>query len=297
MDDDGNIFARGAQDMKCVGIQYLEAIRRLKHRNVTLKRTLHVTFVPDEEIGTEGMKKFVKTSFFENLNIGFALDEGIGGPTDKFALFNGERSKWSMKVHCPGHTGHGSSLLDDTAGEKVRYIIDKFMDFRADEKQKLEENPDLKTADVTTVNLTILQGGVQANVIPEELYIVFDVRIAITRDIDKFEQMVDQWCHEAGSGVWVTKDKKEPQYGKTALDNSNPYWLAFKASADELKLELVPQICPAVTDSRFLRGIGIPAIGFSPMNNTPNLVHDHNEFLNKSVFLRGIEIYCELIPA
>ena len=33
--------------------------------------------------------------------------------------------------------------------------------------------------------------------------------------------------------------------------------------------------------SRFLRELGIPAIGFSPMPNTPTLLHDHNEYLNE----------------
>lgn len=42
---------------------------------------------------------------------------------------------------------------------------------------------------------------------------------------------------------------------------------------------------------------GYPAIGFSPMNNTPILLHDHNEFLNENVFMKGIDIYCEIIPA
>ena len=41
--------------------------------------------------------------------------------------------------------------------------------------------------------------------------------------------------------------------------------------------------------------LGIPALGFSPMNNTPILLHDHNEFLNEKVFLRGIDIYCDII--
>jgi len=40
---------------------------------------------------------------------------------------------------------------------------------------------------------------------------------------------------------------------------------------------------------------GCPAIGFSPMNNTPVLLHDHNEYLNANVFLKGIDIYCQLI--
>jgi len=31
------------------------------------------------------------------------------------------------------------------------------------------------------------------------------------------------------------------------------------------------------------------------MNNTPVLLHDHNEYLNAGVFLKGIEIYTHLI--
>lgn len=77
IDAEGKIFARGAQDMKCVGMQYLGAIRALKKAGIVLERTLHVTFVPDEEIfGPEGMKAFVGTEAFKNLNLGFALDEG-----------------------------------------------------------------------------------------------------------------------------------------------------------------------------------------------------------------------------
>lgn len=45
------------------------------------------------------------------------------------------------------------------------------------------------------------------------------------------------------------------------------------------------------TDSQFLRALGIPSIGFSPMNNTPVLLHDHDEFLKAYTYLRGIEIY------
>lgn len=45
-DENGNIFARGSQDMKCVGIQYIEAVRRLKLKNVQLLRTLHLVFNP-----------------------------------------------------------------------------------------------------------------------------------------------------------------------------------------------------------------------------------------------------------
>lgn len=43
--------------------------------------------------------------------------------------------------------------------------------------------------------------------------------------------------------------------------------------------------------------VGLPAIGFSPMNLTPILLHDHNEYLNEQVFLRGVQVYERLVPA
>ncbi|KAF2904640.1 hypothetical protein ILUMI_01524 [Ignelater luminosus] len=298
MDDKGNIYARGAQDMKCVGIQYLEAIRRLRLNNVTLRRTVHISFVPDEEIsGIEGMKEFVKTKEFKELNVGFALDEGIASPDDVYALFNGERCIWYMHIHCPGQPGHGSLLLDNTAGEKVRRILNRFYEFREQEQKKLKGNSSLTIGDVTTVNLTRLRGGVQSNVVPSEFVLVIDCRIPVTVNVVQFENTLKKWCDEAGEGVWIEYQQKQPQIPVTRLDESNAFWIAFKEASDNMNIKLKPQIFTGGTDSRYIRSLGIPAIGFSPMNNTPVLLHDHNEYLNKDVFLRGIEIYSALIPA
>jgi aminoacylase len=46
IDADGNIIARGTQDMKCVTIQHLESIRKLKDSGYQPRRTIHLTFVP-----------------------------------------------------------------------------------------------------------------------------------------------------------------------------------------------------------------------------------------------------------
>ncbi|KAI8422479.1 hypothetical protein MSG28_006298, partial [Choristoneura fumiferana] len=298
IDKDGKIFARGSQDMKCVGIQYLEAIRKLRAANVQLKRTLHVTFVPDEEIGGhDGMMKFVHTAEFKALKVGFALDEGIASPEEEFILFYGERSIWQIHVHCTGKTGHGSLIHLNTAGEKLRYIIDKFMDLREQQKRILESDPKLTTGDVTTINMTQIYGGVQSNVVPEKLSVVFDMRLAITVNHEEFENMIKQWCREAGDGVTYDFEQKNDKVDSTKLDAGNPYWIAFKAAADELKIKLDCRIFPAATDSRYVRQVGIPALGFSPMNFTPVLLHDHNEYLKADVFLKGIDIYVKLLTA
>ena len=53
----------------------------------------------------------------------------------------------------------------------------------------------------------------------------------------------------------------------------------------------------AATDSRYVRGAGIPALGFSPIKNHPILLHDHNERIHENSILEGRLIYEKLISA
>lgn len=58
---------------------------------------------------------------------------------------------------------------------------------------------------------------------------------------------------------------------------------------------MIPEVFPAATDSRYFRQKGVPCFGFSPMRNTPVLLHDHNEFISTEVFLEGIKVFDSLI--
>ncbi|KAF9582741.1 adenylate cyclase, partial [Lunasporangiospora selenospora] len=82
---DGFIYARGSQDMKCVGISYLEVIRRFKAAGKKPLRTIHLSW--EEVGGTEGMKLLVHHEEFKNLNVAFALDEGIASPKNALKVF------------------------------------------------------------------------------------------------------------------------------------------------------------------------------------------------------------------
>ncbi|XP_063705600.1 aminoacylase-1-like isoform X2 [Culicoides brevitarsis] len=296
IDNEGKIFARGAQDMKCVGMQYLGAIRAFKRAGVTFKRTIHLSFGAEEELGgIDGMKEFVKSEDFRRLNIGFSLDEGIASPDESFPVFYAERSVWRFFFRIRGNTGHGSLLLENTPGEKLRVLLDKMMDFRDQECQKLVNDPNLTVGDVTTVNLTQIKGGVQNNVIPAEFSLGFDVRIAIDVDHKEFEDKIRKWCEEAGGDIEIEFGHKLNRVEPTKLDESNVFWMAFKQATDEMNLVIKPLVFPGGTDSRFIRALNIPAIGFSPMNHTPVLLHDHDEFIKADIYLKGIEIYKNII--
>jgi len=293
-DEKGDIYGRGAQDMKCVGIQYVEAIRRLKKNGQHLQRTIHVTFVPEEEVGGHtGMKLFVKTDDFKKLNIAFALDEGVASDDETYKIFYAERVKWWLEAKCIGNPGHGSKFIENTAAEKMQKVVNKFLAYREEQKQLLENNPNLTLGDVTTVNLTLLSGGVQVNVVPAEISIAFDIRVPPTVDYEKLMKEFETWVLEAGAKPeWVDYFKIKAM---TKIDDSNPWWTAFSGVLKDLGLKYRTEIFIGATDVRFLRDLGYPALGFSPMANTPVLLHDHNERLNEATYLKGVTIYEHLI--
>lgn len=71
------------------------------------------------------------------------------------------------------------------------------------------------------------------------------------------------------------------------------YWMLHFYHFRDYKIW--PQIFPAATDSRHLREANVAVIGFSPMNHTPILLHDNNEFITASTYLEGIQIYKKLL--
>ncbi|KAL4710514.1 hypothetical protein ACJJTC_008916 [Scirpophaga incertulas] len=292
---DGWIYARGAQDMKSIGMMHLEAVRSLRKSGSPLRRTVHISFVPDEEIGgVDGMKKFSESPEFKALNIGFALDESIpSGSANEVLAYNGERIFRAIKVTCRGEPGHGSLLNTNTAGEKVHYIINKFSQFRESERKKLEYGKAI--GDVITVNLTIMEGGVQFNVLPESLSVSFDMRIPPDADLDYIEYMIQSWCKEAGSDVSFEYHVKNPHVNSTKIDGSVPFWTAIEAAASDLKIKINTVTSAGATDARYVRLQGIPAINFSPILNVPMLLHAHDERIHIDSYRRGIEIMTRVV--
>lgn len=125
-------------------------------------------------------------------------------------------------------------MLANTAGEKVRNLLDRFIDYRQTQVKRLNDHPELTIGDVTTVNVTMMSGGVQANVVPPEYKVTIDMRLALDVDHQEFENMFRKWCDESGEGIKYTFEQKQPKVTPTKTDKSNPYWIAFKDAVDEL---------------------------------------------------------------
>lgn len=49
------------------------------------------------------------------------------------------------------------------------------------------------------------------------------------------------------------------------------------------------------TDIWFVRNVNIPAIGFSPIIETPNREHENDEHILAEQYLKGIDIYAKIL--
>ncbi|KAF9622953.1 hypothetical protein IFM89_035668 [Coptis chinensis] len=311
IDEVGHIYARGSQDMKCVGLQYLEAIRALKDRGFEPVRTVYVSFVPDEEIGGhDGAEKFAQSEVFEKMNVGIVLDEGLASPNENYRVFYGERCPWWLVIKASGAPGHGAKLFDNSAMENLLKSIESVRRFRASQFDLVKAG--LKAeGEVVSVNMVFLKAGTPSptgfvmNLQPSEAEAGFDIRVPPTADPESLEKRIaEEWAPSSRNmtfqlGQFKQKgsvhDKSEKP-ALTAADMSNPWWVLLEEAVKKANRKLdKPEVFPASTDARYFRERGLPAIGFSPMANTPVLLHDHNEFLNKAEYLKGVEIYESII--
>ncbi|GAA0152971.1 hypothetical protein LIER_11319 [Lithospermum erythrorhizon] len=303
----GNIYARGSQDMKCVGMQYLEAIRKLKASGFQPIRNVYLSFVPDEEIGGhDGAEKFADSDVFSKMNVGIVLDEGLPSPDENYRMFYAERTSCSLIIKAFGAPGHGAKLYDNSAMENLFKSIESIRRFR-DSQFDLVKAGLRAEGEVTSINMVFLKAGTPSpsgfamNLQPSEAQAGFDIRIPPTADPESLERRIaEEWAPSSRNMTFqLVRSKKKSEYPNlTAFDSSNPWWMLLQEAVRSENGEVgKPEIFPPATDARYFRERGLPAIGFSPMSKTPNLLHDHDEFLNQNEYMKGINIYKSIIKA
>lgn len=305
IDHQGHIFARGSQDMKCVGMQYLEAIRKLQASSFRPLRSVYLSFVPDEEIGGhDGAEKFAQSHLFKSLNIAIVLDEGLPSPTESYRVFYGERSPWWLVIKAKGPPGHGAKLYDNSAMENLLISIESIRRFRASQFDLLKAGGTAE-GDVVSVNMAFLKAGTPSptgfvmNLQPSEAEAGFDIRVPPNVDAEALERrLVEEWAPASRNMSFEFKQKLSGKQLLTAADDSNPWWRLLENAVKEAGGRTSkPEIFPASTDARYFRKAGLPAFGFSPISHTPSLLHDHNEYLGKAEYLKGIDVYVSIIKA
>ncbi|KAF3679212.1 putative ethylene-responsive transcription factor-like [Capsicum annuum] len=223
MTSDGKIFARGAQDDKCIGMQYLEAIKVIQSSDPDFVplRNVHVVYVPDEEVGGfDGMEKFVELKEFEELNVGFMMDEGQASTNDEFRVFYADRTPWHMVIKAVGTPGHGSKLYDNTAMENLMKSIEVITKFR-ESKFDIVKAGLAANSEVISVNPVFLKAGTPSptgfvmNMQPSEAEAGFDIRMPPTTDPQLMRKIIEeQWAPSWRNMTYEVLDRLVTEIGQ-----------------------------------------------------------------------------------
>ncbi|KXN66406.1 Zn-dependent exopeptidase [Conidiobolus coronatus NRRL 28638] len=284
------IFGRGSQDNKSLGVILLEAIRSLKLSNFESKRSIHLTFVPDEEIGgSDGMQCLVTSPQFKAMNVGLELDEGAPSEGSNAMIYYGERANWILNVTANGDTGHSSKFINNLAISKLSKFINLAELYR---KEQAELSKTIELGKLTTINLVKIGGGTANNVVPDTLWAIYNIRVTPTFGPNKVKSLLNNWALKSqvkldfikSTDPTVSPNDSKAQYYRTILDLNK-----------ELNITTNATILRGTTDASHLRFLGIPSYGLNPCTNTPSTSHDHNEFITVSCLQEGFNYYSKLI--
>ncbi|CAH2991196.1 unnamed protein product [Chilo suppressalis] len=235
---DGKIYGRGSQDMKSVSIQYYEALKRIKEKNITLLRNVYMTLMPDEEVGTvAGMQKFLQSKEFKAMNVGFELDEGGAVNLPVLPVLYQDKAVWQIIVECRGTAGHGSSFqpTNSTAVGKCYNVATNMFQYRDEQYQIFLSSPANDSSLYTSVNLNILSGGSANNVVPNLVRLTYDIRLNTRVKESDFQQQLENLIYSAGDNITITYISRNPQSPATIANSSNPYWTAISDAAKDIR--------------------------------------------------------------
>ncbi|MBW2361823.1 MAG: M20/M25/M40 family metallo-hydrolase [Deltaproteobacteria bacterium] len=137
--EEGHVWGRGALDIKCGVITWLEAAEALLAEGFVPERTVYLAFGHDEELGgTEGAASIAKTLEDRGARIALLFDEG-GSIADDNSLLPGvpvamvfvaEKAYLTLRLTAHGRGGHSSIPPRHTSIGKLASAI-----------HRIEENP------------------------------------------------------------------------------------------------------------------------------------------------------------
>ncbi len=327
------IWGRGALDMKGMAVMELMAMVLAKRHRIRLERDIVFLAVADEEAGgMKGIHHICETAphlldaeyIFNEGAYGFS--EFMGRQTKMFGVAPSEKSPCWVKLVATGQPGHASVPHGDNAVAKLVKALGRveaherrarltpaveamlstlktngFMpeELNPGDPQTLEtlSSVDAHLGAIThdTVNLTGFRAGKKHNVIPGTAEATLDCRLLPDTKPDDFVAELSEIIDDPGVKV---ERVLEHYSGASSLDT--PVVSVIGEVLKEMYGEeaiLLPQLCPAFTDSHAYRKAGGQAYGFTPSLLTREdlaTIHGHNERLSIANLRMGANVLFEV---
>jgi acetylornithine deacetylase/succinyl-diaminopimelate desuccinylase-like protein len=294
---DGFVHGRGALD--CKGLTVAEAYAMIQLASTTnLKGRLIFAATADEETGGRQGAKYLVENHKEKLMADFAINEGghfplmIGGKRCHFIQI-GEKGTCWLRLKTGGISAHGSvPMLGSNAVLKMTEVINRLGQYQpeitlAPEVKQLiqesarfeglsdevnEDNLDqviagfkdeafaayLKAVTRMTVSPNVVHGGLKTNIVPDNCEAEVDIRVLPGQDKD---YVVGELAPALGDADVETILYHGPSFSSSDTDSYRLVLDTFKESLGDVVI--LPCVSSGASDSRYLRGEGMPAYGIS----------------------------------
>ena len=334
--EDGRVYGRGAVDMKGCGIMHLMTMLLLKRQidagEISLTRDLVFAGVPDEEAGSVWGMQWLCENRTDLVDVEFELSEGGSGATQImgkeasiFGVATNEKDICWLKLTSVGTPGHGSRPHYDNSAvhlvnalsklaawerpvqvtPETRVWLDRLIaeghippvEDDAALEALVKDHPGTHAMFINTLNLTMINSGIKANVIPAKSEATIDCRLVPGQDREEWRQQVIDVIDDDRIAVEFS-DWGQDQ--PVAVDWDTELYRTIETVVTEAVEDatVVPTTCVGGTDNRFLRQQGIPAYGFIPVLLSPEEAagfHGNDEFLTVENLNMGVELTYEIV--
>ena len=329
----GRVYGRGAVDMKGAGVMQLIALLLLRRQGVPLRRDVVFLATPDEEIGSVDGMRWICANRPDVVDVEFALNEGGSGISDFAGREDGrifiasvnEKSVGWLRLRAVGPTGHGSLPAADNSAVRLMRALVRLADWErglrfgpgtarlveqlsdagllpsAEDREALERalrsDPGAHAMFSDTLNVTVIDSGFKANVIPRRSEAVIDCRLLPG-------ETLQGWIAQVREQIGDPSISVEPELDDFVAPEASDWDTELFATIREVVGEavedavVVPGVATLATDNRFLREIGVPAYGFIPCMLSAEEragFHAHNEFLTVENLNMGCELMYEIV--
>jgi len=282
---EGEVWGRGAMDMKGIGVAHLEAFLALKQSRVPMSRDVLFMAVPDEEVGGGLGARWMLSNHYAELEPEYVLDEGGFGSRDLFApgklvfgISVAEKKIVWMKIRAEGVAGHGSQPHAQNPNDRLvrglaRLLAEPLpgarlavLDALKAKVGVLAENKFTNAIQHSTLSLTTLHAGVgdppKVNVIPSVAEATLDCRLLPGVTTLQWLEEIRRRLADPGLKIEVTYESDDP----VVTPQDTPFYRALESAVLRHHPGAIvsPILIPYGTDSNAFRPRGVNSYGFVP---------------------------------
>jgi acetylornithine deacetylase/succinyl-diaminopimelate desuccinylase-like protein len=313
---DGEVWGRGALDMKSQVAANAVAIASLAREGFRPSGDLIFAATADEEVGDGFGLEWLCEAHPDAVRCDYAINEGGGdrlelGGKVYWVCSTAEKMSAPFRISVRGRSGHASMPgIADNALVKAARLIERIAEYRPPQETIPEVAAFLRVFDADLESLpptaaemvepllaptfspTMISASQKRNVIPALCEIVVDCRLLPGTTPADVEPQIRKVL---GDDVEYDLEFTEAQ-GGTRSELDTPLWRAVESFVSELEpgARAVPMCTAGFTDSHWLReAFGTTAYGFFPVRMPPELmaalIHSADERIPVDDLELGVE--------